>query len=81
MKIAIAGKGGVGKTFISGTLARILAQKGYNVLVVDADPNINTASAIGISTEEADKIIPLSDNDIADAGCKLRNKEKVWSIF
>jgi len=63
VKIAIAGKGGVGKTFISGTLARILAQKGYNVLVVDADPNINTASAIGISTEEADKIIPLSDNE------------------
>jgi len=63
MKIAIAGKGGVGKTFVSGTLARLLAQAGYSVLVIDADPNINTASSIGISAEVAEKIVPLSDND------------------
>lgn len=63
MKIAIAGKGGVGKTFISGTLARLLAQAEYSVLVIDADPNINTASSIGISAEVAEKIVPLSDND------------------
>ena len=63
MKIAVAGKGGVGKTFISGTLARLLAQAGYSVLVIDADPNINTASSIGISAEVAEKIVPLSDND------------------
>jgi CO dehydrogenase maturation factor len=63
MKIAIAGKGGVGKTFISGTLSRLLAQAGYSVLVIDADPNINTASSIGISTDVSEKIVPLSDND------------------
>lgn len=63
MKIAVAGKGGVGKTFIAGTLARMLARDGYNVLAVDADPNINTASSLGIESEVADKIIPLSDND------------------
>ena len=63
MRIAVAGKGGVGKTFISGTLARLLAQAGYSVLVIDADPNINTASSIGISAEVAEKIMPLSDND------------------
>lgn len=63
MKIAVAGKGGVGKTFISGTLARLFAQAGYSVLVIDADPNINTASSIGISAEVAEKIVPLSDND------------------
>ena len=38
MKIAIAGKGGVGKTFVSATLARLLARDGYSVLAVDADP-------------------------------------------
>ena len=43
MKIAVAGKGGVGKTFVSATLSRILAQNGYNVLAVDADPNLNLA--------------------------------------
>jgi len=63
MKIAVAGKGGVGKTFIAGTLARLLAREGYNVLAVDADPNINTASAIGIPLEVAEKIVPLSENE------------------
>jgi len=63
VKIAVAGKGGVGKTFISGTLARLLAQDGYNVLAVDADPNINTASALGIPSDVAEKIVPLSDNE------------------
>jgi CO dehydrogenase maturation factor len=63
MKIAVAGKGGVGKTFISGTLARLLARDGYNVLAVDADPNINTASSLGIQYDVAEKIVPLSDNE------------------
>ena len=63
MKIAVAGKGGVGKTFISGTLARLLAREGYNVLAVDADPNINTASSLGIPSDVAEKIVPLSDNE------------------
>jgi len=64
MKIAVAGKGGVGKTFISGTLARLLARDGYKVLVVDADPNINTASSLGIPAEIAKGIIPLSENEV-----------------
>jgi len=63
MKIAVAGKGGVGKTFISGTLARLLARDGYNVLAVDADPNINLASTLGIPREVSEGITPLSDND------------------
>ena len=63
MKIAVAGKGGVGKTFISGTLARLLAQDGYNVLAVDADPNINTASSLGIPSDVSEKIVPLSENE------------------
>ncbi len=63
LKIAVAGKGGVGKTFISGTLSRLLARDNYNVLAVDADPNINTASALGIPSEIAEKLVPLSENE------------------
>jgi len=48
IKIAISGKGGVGKTTVSGTLARILARNGYDVLAIDADPSMNLASALGI---------------------------------
>ncbi len=48
VKIAITGKGGVGKTTLSGTLARMLARDGYEVLAIDADADMNLASSIGI---------------------------------
>jgi CO dehydrogenase maturation factor len=48
IKIAITGKGGVGKTTLSGTLARLLARDGYEVLAIDADPDMNLASSLGI---------------------------------
>jgi CO dehydrogenase maturation factor len=47
-KVAITGKGGVGKTTISGTIARLLARDGYDVLAIDADPDMNLASSLGI---------------------------------
>ncbi|MHB1382680.1 MAG: ATP-binding protein [Thermoleophilia bacterium] len=60
MKLAITGKGGVGKTTVSGTLARILADKGVTVYAIDADPDANLASAVGIAAEDAASIIPIS---------------------
>ncbi|MHC1571788.1 MAG: ATP-binding protein [Methanosarcinales archaeon] len=48
IKIAVSGKGGVGKTTISGILARLLARDGYDVLAIDADPSMNLASSIGV---------------------------------
>ncbi|HYF28286.1 MAG TPA: AAA family ATPase [Baekduia sp.] len=48
MKLAIAGKGGSGKTSISGTLARLLARDGHRVLAIDGDSNPNLALTLGI---------------------------------
>ena len=48
MKLAIVGKGGVGKTTLSAALARHLAQSGRAVIAVDADPDGNLASALGV---------------------------------
>src|SRR5271157_3162633 len=61
LKIAITGKGGVGKTTLSGLLARIYASEGRMVLAVDADPDANLASALGISPEAASKALPLAE--------------------
>jgi CO dehydrogenase maturation factor len=63
MKIAIAGKGGVGKTFVAGTLSRLLAHDGYKVIAVDADPAMNLAYALGISSKETSDVIPISENN------------------
>ena len=62
MKIAVSGKGGAGKTLISGTLASYFAKKGYKVMAIDADPSPNLALTLGIPVEEANKIIPISEN-------------------
>jgi len=60
-KIAISGKGGVGKTTIAGTLAFIYELDKKNVLVVDADPNANIASVLGVSYDQFSKITPISE--------------------
>jgi len=57
MKIAVSGKGGVGKTTVSSLLARYWARKGYRVLAVDADPDANFGSALGIDTSG---IVPVA---------------------
>jgi len=59
MKIAISGKGGVGKTTFSSLLIRTLNDMGKKVLAIDADPDANLAAALGIP--DADKIIPIAE--------------------
>ncbi|NEX12276.1 MAG: carbon monoxide dehydrogenase [Prosthecochloris sp.] len=59
MKIAITGKGGVGKTTLSSLLARELAEQGKRVLAIDADPNGNLAEALGYDADKDGRIEPL----------------------
>lgn len=56
MKLAISGKGGAGKTTVAGTLARLFAQDGRRVLAIDADPDANLASALGLPGERRREI-------------------------
>ncbi|MCP4402709.1 MAG: AAA family ATPase [bacterium] len=60
MKIAISGKGGVGKSTLAAGLALLMARNGQQVLAVDADPDANLASALGISEVKQRDIIPIS---------------------
>lgn len=60
MKIAVSGKGGVGKTTLAGVMARILSERGKKVIAIDADPDSNLASAIGIDEEVTRNITPLA---------------------
>lgn len=61
MKIAITGKGGVGKTTIAGTIARLLAERGRRVYAIDADPDANLASAIGVAPADAASVTPIAE--------------------
>lgn len=60
MKIAVTGKGGVGKTTIAATLARLYADEGHPVLAADVDPDANLGLALGFPEEVLDSIVPIS---------------------
>lgn len=61
MKLAITGKGGVGKTTLASLLARLYAAEGNTVLAIDANPDANLAMALGLPQEEARRITPIAE--------------------
>lgn len=61
MKIAISGKGGVGKTLLASLLSKIFAESGYSVIAIDADPDANLAATLGFPNPE--DIVPISEMD------------------
>lgn len=63
MKLAISGKGGVGKTTVASLLAQIYASEGNKVVAIDANPDANLSIALGISAEEVSKITPIAQMD------------------
>jgi CO dehydrogenase maturation factor len=60
VKLAIAGKGGSGKTSISGTMARSLARSGHKVLAIDGDSNPNLALTLGLPLERMTEMPTLT---------------------
>jgi CO dehydrogenase maturation factor len=82
MKVAVTGKGGVGKTTIAATLARLLGRSGFNVLAIDADPAMGLAAAIGIPESVAKAIVPISDNpDLVEERTGARPGETSGAVF
>ena len=63
MKIAVSGKGGVGKTTLTALLAQVYSDKGLDVLAVDADPSPCLAGALGVPTELQDQLSPIAEMD------------------
>jgi CO dehydrogenase maturation factor len=83
MKIAIAGKGGVGKSTLSAALSLIYSGRGAKVLALDADPQANLASALGIPAEVAAKILPIAaQSDLIEerTGAKPGKSGQVFKI-
>jgi CO dehydrogenase maturation factor len=83
MKIAITGKGGVGKTTLAAALIQLLAQKGQNVIALDADPNINLGSALGFPDEILNQIIPISQqNKLIEerTGAKVKQYGQIFKL-
>ncbi len=61
VKIAVSGKGGVGKTTLASLLCHLYSQRGQNVLAVDADPDANLGTALGFPQELLVKLTPISE--------------------
>jgi len=64
MKLAVTGKGGVGKTTLAALLAQTYANMGRDVLAVDADPSPCLAGALGFPDELSSKLQPVSEMDL-----------------
>jgi CO dehydrogenase maturation factor len=83
MKIAISGKGGVGKSTLSAAIALIMAQRKGRVLAIDADPDANLAASLGMSSEIQKSIIPISRQRALieeKTGAKVRSYGQIFKI-
>jgi CO dehydrogenase maturation factor len=63
VKVAVSGKGGVGKTLVAASLAWSFARKGIRTIAIDADSSPNLGLTLGLTPEEAEGITPISERE------------------
>jgi len=83
IKIAVTGKGGVGKSTLAGVLAHLANNDGKKVLAVDSDPDANLAFALGIPAAEREQIIPISKrSELIEerTGAKLKQFGQIFKL-
>jgi len=81
MKIAISGKGGVGKSTIAAAIALTLAKRGQKVLALDSDPDANFANALGVPKSVEVKPISSEIKLIEErTGVKVNEYGKVFKL-
>lgn len=81
-RIAVAGKGGVGKTTTAGMLGRLWGRQGRPAILVDCDPSTNLASALGIEVETRTERTPLAcDHDLVEERVGVRPGKSYGSMF
>src|SRR5947209_5013913 len=78
MRIAVAGKGGAGKTTISATMARLFAQRGFRVNALDDDPNPNLANALGLTTSQVEQLRGIAREDIMEERVDANNHASLY---
>lgn len=82
LRLAIAGKGGVGKTTVAALLARELARRGMRVVAVDADPASSLPSALGVEAKRRKDIVPISKMlDLIEERTGVRPGESYGGMF
>lgn len=83
MKLAVTGKGGVGKTTLAGAMAMLLARQGTKVLALDADPDANLAAALGVPAQLQRKIVPIAEHRAMieeRTGAKVRQYGQIFKL-
>lgn len=83
LKLAISGKGGVGKSTLAAALALLMARKGRTVLAVDADPAANLAAALGIAPQDRKRIVPIAERTALieeRTGAKVKQYGQIFKL-
>lgn len=83
LKLAISGKGGVGKSTLAAALALLLARQGRKVLAIDADPDANLAASLGISADQRRQIVPIAERKALieeRTGAKVKQYGQIFKL-